>query len=222
MWQPLSKTSDSQPDSRTIDLIALLVAITGILTISSQLFSLLHLRRIHIASTDAHLTILAGLSLIYLATLLNRGKRNAWLVSLPIYVYLVARNARHFLIDFPHVGHYHLAAWLNLAVPGLTLVLLAVSGRLFDVRSELRSFTTALRRSIVILLVAFVYGVTGFTLMDEHDFHQEITLPSAAHYTVDQFGLTTSRQITASTKRAQIFTDSLAAISLGAVFYSAL
>jgi phosphatidylglycerol lysyltransferase len=64
--------------------------------------------------------------------------------------------------------------------------------------------------------------VVGFSLMDEHDFHQEIAPLTAAHYTVDQFDLTTNKQTVAYTKRARIFVDSLAVISVGAVFYSVL
>jgi len=216
-----SSTGEPQ-DSWQLNVVALLVALTGLITISSLLFALVHLRRSGVDSTDAHLTILAGLSLIYLATLLNRGKYTAWLVSLPIYVFLVVRNVRHFVIDFPHAMNYHSAAILNLVVPSATLLLLVLYRKLFTVRSEVRSFTTALTRSLVILLVAFVYGVAGFSLLDNHDFYQEISLPAAAHYTVDQFNLTTDKQIVAHTKRSRVFVDSLAVISLGAVFYSAL
>ena len=57
---------------------------------------------------------------------------------------------------------------------------------------------------------------------DDHDFHQEISPLSAAHYTIDQFGLTTPKPLVAYTKRAHVFVDSLAAISIGAVFYVAV
>jgi phosphatidylglycerol lysyltransferase len=216
----------SQPgeaqDSRQLNAISLLVALTGLITISSLLFALVHLRRSGVDSADAHLTALAGLSLIYLSTLLNRGKYTAWLVSVPIYVYLVVRNVRHFIFDYPHAMNYHSAAILNLTLPSLTLLLLVVYRRLFTVRSEVRSFTTALARAFIILSVAFVYGLAGFSLLDTHDFHQEISLPAAAHYTVDQFNLTTDKQVVAHTKRSRVFVDSLAVVSLGAVFYTAL
>jgi len=212
----------NQSDQRKLNAIALFVAISGLLTISSILFALVHFRHIQLASADAHLTLLAGLSLIYLATLLNRGKHTAWLVALPVYSFLVLRNLRHFIFDFPGEDHLHIAAILSLALPIVTLLALIYYRRLFDVRSEVRNFTTAVQRSAVILLVAFAYGVAGFMLLDEHDFHQEITPVAAAHYTVDQFGLTTTTPVSAYTKRAHIFVDSLAAISFGAVFYTAV
>jgi len=212
----------SKDDSRVLALIAALVTLSGILTLGSLLFSLLGFKHVHIERADAQATLLAGLSLIYLATLLNRGKRNAWLVSLPIYLFLVLRNARHYFVDFPHSMHGHSLAVLNLLIPAATLILLITSRSLFTVRSELRSFTTALSRSVIILIVAFVYGVVGFSVMDEHDFHQEISPPTAAHYTVDQFNLTTNQQVVAYSKRAVIFVDSLAVVSVAALFYVSL
>src|SRR5581483_11300818 len=88
------------PDSRLIPkAVAVLVAATGLITISSTLEALVHLHRSQIVNADAHTTLLAGLSLIYLATLLYRGKRNALLVSIPIFIYLFARSLRHFDYD---------------------------------------------------------------------------------------------------------------------------
>ncbi len=204
-----------------LNLIAALAAVSGIVTLSSTLAALAHLHRIGIVLTDAHLTVLAGLSLIYLATLLRRGKRNAWLISLPVYVYLILRNFQHFFVDF-RVDEHYIAAALNLLLPLVTLGLLVVYRGSFTVRSETRSFTVALRRSALILLIALLYGIIGFSLMDEHDFYQEIGPATAAHYTIDQFNLTTSQQLTAHTKRARLFVDSLAAISAGALFYTAV
>lgn len=208
-----------QPLKRNI--VAILVVATGLITISGILFSLFRFRHIDIDTPDAPLTLLAGLSLIYLATLLNRGKYNAWLVSVPIFGYLVIRNIRHFVFDLPSGRHLVVPTLLNLLLPIVTLLVLVYNRLLFNVRSEIRNFTTALIRSFLVLLVALVYGVIGFTLMDQHDFHQEISVPTATHYTVDQFGLTTSKQVVPYTKRSKVFVDSLEAISLGALFYVA-
>lgn len=205
----------------SLNIIAALAALSGLVTISSTLAALTRTHHVRIVLADAHLTVLAGLSLIYLATLLRRGKYNAWLVSLPIYGYLIVRNYRHFIFDLRAKEH-PVAALLNLLLPLATLALLIIFRQGFRVRSEIRSFTLALRRAILILLVAFLYGVFGFSLMDEHDFHQEIGIVSAAHYTVDQFGLTTSQQISPYTKRATLLLDSLGVVSVAAVFYSAI
>jgi phosphatidylglycerol lysyltransferase len=68
-------------------------------------------------------------------------------------------------------------------------------------------------------VIAFLYGFVGFQLMDEHDFHHEIAPLTGAHYTTDQLNITTNQQLTPYTKRAKLFLDSLATISLGSLFY---
>lgn len=208
--------------SKLLLLIALLVALSGLITISSTLEALLHLRHSRIVGADTHLTLLAGLSLIYLATLLRRGKQTAWLVSLPIFIFLIARNIRHFDIDIGGEVDYDLTYFLNLFLPVVILALLIFERRLFDVRSEILNLATAARRAALVLLVAFFYGTIGFQLLDKRDFHQEISLASGMHYTIDQFGLTTSKQLEPHTKRARLFLDSLGAVSLGSLFYVAV
>src|ERR1019366_6874676 len=71
---------------------------------------------------------------------------------------------------------------------------------------------------LTIILITVVYGTAGFLLMDNHDFHQEISLGRAIHYTIDQFGLTTSSPI-GYTLRARVFLDSLTTISIAGLVY---
>src|SRR5262249_40603830 len=71
-------------------------------------------------------------------------------------------------------------------------------------------------------VIALLYGVAGFSLLDRSDFHQEIDLPSAVHYTIDQFDLTTNHPLHPYTKRAHLFVDSLSFVSAGAVIYAAV
>jgi len=202
--------------------IALLVLITGLVTISSTLEALVHIRHSRIVDADAHTTLLAGLSLIYLASLLRRGKYTAWLVSLPIFMFLAFRNIRHFTYDLSTDRDYDLVYFLNLFLPILVLAVLVLGRHVFRVRSEILSFPTALRRSIIVLFAAFLYGTVGFQLMDKHDFHQDIALQSGMHYTLDQFGLTTDQRVVAYTRRAHLFLGSLGVISLGSLFYVAV
>ncbi len=202
-----------------LKLIAAAVAATGLVTISSVLLAVLHIKHSQIVPADASVTLVVGLSFIYLASTLARGKRNAWLIALPLYIFLLARNVRHFDFDLSEISHPLRAILLNIALPAAVLTALALNWRLFNVKSEIRSFTTALRRVTIILLVAFLYGSVGFQLVDQKDFHQDIPFWTGAHYTVDQFGLTTNKQLEPQTKRASLFLDSLGAISLGSVFY---
>src|SRR5581483_2360433 len=143
----------------------LLVALTGLITIDSTLNALVHLRYSRIAGADAHTTLLAGLSLIYLSTLLYRGKRTAWLVSLLIFIFLLARNIRHFDFDLP-LGQYNLEYYLNTFLPLAILALLALGRDSFRVRSEVLNFMTAAKKAVLILFVALIYGSIGFQLLD--------------------------------------------------------
>ncbi len=201
-----------------LDIVAALVLLSGLLTISSVLLTVLRAHHSNIAMSDAHFTLLAGLSLIYLASLLRRGKYNAWLVAVPLYGFLVVRDVRHFIFDIPEDVRL-LVAILNLAIPVVAFLGLLIFRHQYNVRSEIRSFTTALRRSALVLAVALVYGTVGFQLLDERDFYQDIAPLTGLHYTLDQFGLTTSKQLTPHTKRAKLFLDSLGVLSTGSVFY---
>ena len=59
----------------------------------------------------------------------------------------------------------------------------------------------------------------GLCSWTEHDFHQEVSLPSAVHHTIDQFGLTTNKQLVPYTRRAHLFLNSLSTISVAAVAF---
>ncbi|HKR81886.1 MAG TPA: phosphatidylglycerol lysyltransferase domain-containing protein [Candidatus Saccharimonadales bacterium] len=170
-------------------------------------------------------SMLSGLTLLYMGVLLRRRKRTAWFVSLIIYalwlvVYIIAavmfaRHHPHHRIDATYVMA------LNLFVPTVVVIGLLIYRKAFTVRSDIRSFTIALRFSISVLLVAFVYGVTGFLLMDDmRNFHQTIGLTEAAHRTIDQFGFTTAHDLVAYTRRAWLFERSLSIISIGALVYA--
>lgn len=202
-------------------LVAVLVFLSGILTLSSTLFSLSHLHNVRIVLADAHLTVIAGISLIYLATLLKRGKYNAWLVAVGVSLYLIARNFEHFIID-RNLSEHLLPVVLNLGIPIITLAGLFVFRSQYVVKSEPRSFIIAFKRSLLVLSIAFIYGVVGFQLFDMRDFNQEISITSAAHFTIDQYGITTPKALEAHTKRGVFFVDSLAAVSLMALLYTGI
>ncbi len=202
--------------------IAASVFVSGILTGVSVLFAELRRGGGLLASADAHVTLLTGLTFIYLASLLRRGKRSAWFVALPIYGYIVVRNFRHFVFDLPDRYFHPLPILLNLLVPLVALVGLMIYRNYFTVKSEVRNSALAARRALLVLLAALVFGIAGFQLMDTRDFHQEISLPASAHYVVDQFGLTTNTPITPYTRRAKLFLDSLGVVSLGSLFYVAI
>lgn len=204
-----------------LEIVAALTAVAGLFTLSSTLFALLHFRGARLVIADAHLTLISGISLIYLAATLRRGKRNAWLVSLVVFALLLVRNIRHF--GFDEVSpHYAALALTNLIFPVTVLTALIVFRGRYRVKSGALTFRIAFRRGLIILAIAFLYGAIGFQLFDHHDFHQEIGPLQAAHYTIDQFGLTTNNQPTAYTRRAVFFVDSLASVSVASLAYVAI
>ncbi|HEY5442589.1 MAG TPA: phosphatidylglycerol lysyltransferase domain-containing protein, partial [Candidatus Saccharimonadales bacterium] len=92
----------------------------------------------------------------------------------------------------------------------------------FVVKSDVQGFRFAARFSAIVLVAALIYGVAGFLLLDKSDFHQEIRLPGAIHYTIDQFNLTTVKPLHPYSRRAHLFVDSLSFVSTGAVIYAVI
>jgi phosphatidylglycerol lysyltransferase len=108
--------------------------------------------------------------------------------------------------------------WLHILFSTLLLALLFASRPVFRVRSDAVGFRYAVRMVLIVLAIAFVYGVIGFTLLDSRDFHRTISVATAVHQTLDQFNVT-SQDLVACTPRARLFVDSLSMISSGAALY---
>jgi len=161
---------------------------------------------------------ITGLGFIYLGTLLLRRKYNAWLAAMILFsVTFILDLWRAFLTPAMSSG----LALERLVLPVLIVLVLWLTRQAFRVRSDMRTFQQALWVCALVFGVTFLYGIGGFALLDDHDFHHEISLPSAAHLVIDQFGLTTSHPV-AYTRRARLFLDSLSVISVAAVGYAAI
>lgn len=195
--------------------ISLVVALNGLLLVYSTLIGQFGIRHFHINSGRVELNLIIGLALIVLANLLWRRKQNAWFVTFVAYGFFVGATTGLHLANISHpreLGRVYL-------LPVIALVGLIIFRHLFRVKSDIRSFAVSLRLGFLILLVAFVYGVSGFLLMDKTDFHHEISLYEAIHRTIDQFGLTTNTQLHPYTERARVFLDSLNIFSIVSVSY---
>ena len=191
-------------------------------TLEDQLHVHVTRRLVHISGFVFHVPILLGLTLLYLSSLLRRGKYTAWVVASILYTVVSVLGVARFVL-----GHGELHSPLLTLLESVLLPLAALGGlwllrKQFTVRSDLQSFTFSLRFIALVLAVALVYGVSGFLLLDKRDFHQEITFPQAVQRTVDQFNITTSSVLTPHTRRAKFFLDSLSVVSTGAVLYGAL
>jgi len=124
---------------------------------------------------------------------------------------------------FSHISRHHIGSMevvRDIIFPVVVLGILAKLRKQFVVKSDIQGFRFALKFVIILFIITLIYGVAGFELLDDRDFHQEIKLPTAIHYTIDQFNITTSRPITPYTKRAHLFVDSLSFISTIAFLYA--
>jgi phosphatidylglycerol lysyltransferase len=199
------------------------VALQGLVMIASTLEEQLHVHftrhLVHVSGFVFDLPILFGFTLLYLSTLLRRGKRTAWVITTVLYAVILAFGMVQFI-----VAHDELRYPLFVLLRSVVLPLVVVSGLVllrgrFTVKSDLRSFAFSLRFIVLMMVVALMYGVTGFLLLDKRDFHQEITWGQAVHRTVDQLNLTTHDSLQPHTRRAKLFLDSLSVVSTGAVVY---
>ncbi|HSW98717.1 MAG TPA: phosphatidylglycerol lysyltransferase domain-containing protein [Candidatus Saccharimonadales bacterium] len=202
------------------------VALQGLLMIATTLEDQLHVhvtrRLLHISGFVFHVPILLGLTLLYLSSLLRRGKYTAWVVASVLYSVVSVLGAARFVLAHGELHSPVIVLLESVLLPLAALVGLWLLRKQFTVRSDLRSFAFSLRFIALVLAVALVYGVSGFLLLDKRDFHQEISFPQAVQRTVDQFNITTSTALTPHTRRAKFFLDSLSVVSAGAVLYGAL
>jgi phosphatidylglycerol lysyltransferase len=218
----LAKNDTSRHSQIVLRLVVLGVALNGLLIIAGTLLDnfFIHGRDRDLSALFG-IPLISGITLIYLSSLLARRKRTAWVVSVPVYASILVLNLAQILV-FSTDRHFALMGLVrNILFPALIIASLIYYRDEFMVKSDIASFRQSLRFIVIILVVTFFYGVAGFMLMDNHDFHQEISLGGAMQRTVDQFGLTTNHALVPYTRRARIFVDSLSVISIGALAYAA-
>lgn len=179
-----------------------------------------HTVRIKVLQLVFSIPIILALTLLYVGVYIRRRKRTAWLTAIVLYSLLMAVALVQLNLLYLR-GHL---VSIESLLPNIVLPLTIIGGLVwyrdeFTVRSDLRSFAVSLRFIGLLLVVTFAYGIVGFILLDTQDFHRDITPLQAAHYTVDQFGLTTE-DLVAYTHRAHIFLDSLSLVSVAALCYS--
>lgn len=204
------------------DLLAYAVALHGLILIAATLEDqlVIHGLRVHPSGLVFGVPLLIGLTLMYLSIYLRRRKQTAWMAAMLVYGMLLGLGAMR--LSFGRLQHAHEAEVVvrSLFLPCALVIGFITQRRAYTVKSDVRSFATSLKFIVVVLAVAFLYGMTGFLLLDKRDFHQDISWREAAHRTVDQFGLTTDHDLVSHTRRAKVFTDSLSVISIGAVAYA--
>lgn len=201
--------------------ISVLVAIYGAYIIADTLFNqvLTKHHHSHINELLIDIPLLLGISLIYLSTLLRRHKQTAWYVTFLAFTFYLGIGISEILSNYSHGHRFWMIVLRSILLPIVLLLLLFSYQEDFVVKSDVTSWRSSLKIIAIIVVVTFMYGVVGFTLMDTSDFHQEISWTQAAHYTVDQFDLTVSKPVKPYTRRAKLFVDSLTFISVIATVY---
>lgn len=204
----------------TVRLVAWIVGLNGLVIVATTLLdqiAVVH-RHLHLNAAFFDIPILVGVTLLYLSSRLLRRKQRAWLVTLCVYVFYIGVGLSDIVNGSIHDDRTILHTLQTLIVPAIVIMLLWQTRRYFTVASDREGFIGAIKFSAVVLSVAFFYGVSGYVLMDTHDYHREISVPTAARLTVDQLDLGTSSIPTYST-RGRLFDSSLSFIGVAAIAY---
>ncbi|HET8991530.1 MAG TPA: phosphatidylglycerol lysyltransferase domain-containing protein [Candidatus Saccharimonadales bacterium] len=225
----MREKSTSNDHNLAVSSVSLLVAAYGIYVIAETLFEVLLHHQNHfgreLTDINVDVSLLLGVSVIYLSSLLRRRKRTAWTVTVVAYITYIVIGFTQILRGHERLvlmRHPLLPLFRVFLFPAVILILLYVYRHQYVVKSDIKSFSTSVRFVVIIIFVTIVYGISGFLLMDTSDFHQEINFGEALHYTVDQFNITTTKPVVAHTKRAKLFLDSLSFVSIISVIYAGL
>lgn len=207
-----------------VQFISFLVAVHGVFILATSLITHSGVsHNIRISSLVLYLPLLIGITLLYLSSQLRSHKQTAWLVTMLAYSLYIGIGIANLGLKSNFDDTLGTIQIIRLFVlPASILLLLIMKRKQFVVHSDIQGFGLAVRFSTLALLVAFAYGVAGFSLLDNSDFHQDISIVAAAHYTVDQFDLTTNKPLHPYTRRASIFVNSLSIVSVTAVGYAVL
>ena len=204
-----------------LKIVAFGVFANGILTVLNSLA--LHIG-IHRPLMDVdfriNTAIVVGITLIYLSTLLSRRKHTAWVISLCIYAFLLVVNTIEALFSASRHDFVAVSLVRTILLPMVVVTALVYYAKEFNVRSDIRSFTVSLRYVILVLAITLVYGVAGFQLLDKRDFHREISVPQAAYYSIDQFGLINHHPLVPHSRRSKVFLDSLSLVGAMSLIYA--
>jgi phosphatidylglycerol lysyltransferase len=214
------KQSSRWHERLILQLITIAVIGNGLVIIASTLLNQIHPHGARLNDTIISLPLISGLTLVYLGTLLHRRKQAAWAVVVPLYTFILGFNITQ--INNVALAHRPTAILRMIVLPLAVIICLIVFRSVFTVKSAIQNFSVSLRVIIVMLLITLVYGTIGYTLLDNHDFHQEISIAGGIQRTIDQFDFTTDRPLTPYTRRATVFIDSLNILSAVALGYIVL
>lgn len=206
-----------------ITAVSLIVSLNGLLMLIYSLFKESHIEtNLKAAHFILNFPILFGISLVYLSIQLLRTKRTAWLATIYLYLAYIVIVAINLIVSPNYHNKLNILNIENILLAILAIFLLIIWNKNYKVKSDVSAIKTGVITSLTILIIALIYGISGFLLLDKTDFHQEMSFFNAFHHTIDQFNVTTNKPLVAYSKRAHFFLDSLSVISGLAVVYSFL
>jgi phosphatidylglycerol lysyltransferase len=143
------------------------------------------------------LTLVLGFILVYLSLHLLQRRRAAWWVA----VFTAAIEVVAHLI--------HLHTWYTALPQAAALTLLLIFRSRFTVRSESRNIKLGFVLLFCSLLIALAYGTFGFWMLAKNDFDITFSLQDGLVRSLRQFLLLGNADITAATRQASWFLQSL-------------
>jgi phosphatidylglycerol lysyltransferase len=204
-----------QSDDWNIRLLAILTALMGLVNLVSATFPAL-MERLKVLERilplevrrGSHLTAaLAGFALLILADSLLRRKRLAWVMTV---IVLLISAVSHLLkgLDYEEA---------TLAIL-LAIVLLAKRHH-FHAHSDLPSIRNGLRVLLIAILFTFVYGITGFYILDRH-FKVSYDFLAAVRQTFVMFTQFYDPGLEPLTQFGRFFGESIYVVAAGTLSYS--
>ena len=163
-----------------------------------------HLYHHHIFTARLTTDVL-GFLLLYLSIQLFRRKRLALRISFWLISLLIASGLLH------HQANWHIAVYL------LTLLTLVGFQNSFTAKSQNLNMRRALVASGAVVIIALLYGIIGFYLIEKRAFGIDFTLVQSCKYAFIQLVSLTNVSPLPLTKHAQVFLDSLDWISITAL-----
>src|SRR3982750_269310 len=123
-----AKTTSLSVRSRsnlTLKLVALAVAANGLLIIyGSLIIGIIEHNEARLTTPTLDLRLIAAFGLLYLSQLIARQKQAAWIITVPLYCFLLGLIPSQFLMSGMH-HHLHLTLFLrDIALPLLIVGLL--------------------------------------------------------------------------------------------------
>ena len=154
------------------------------------------------------LTLVLGFILVYLSFHLFQRRRAAWWVAV-------------FAAGIEVIAHLvHLHTWYTALPQATTLAVLLVFRNRFTVRSESRNIKLGLVLLFGSLLIALLYGTFGFWVLAKNDFGITFSLQDGLVRSLRQFLLLGNSDITAVSRQARWFLQSLDILGIVAASFA--